>query len=101
MYLPADCSPSVNMHAQAIKEDVAQEYIGRRLCSRYNFKSIPQYGTSNILRLYTMALHATDIADGREGFDAAHALKKYGIDVDRSIHADSDTAVSLHQYLRD
>jgi hypothetical protein len=44
-----------------------------------------------------MAPHAADIVDGGEGFNAAQALAKYGIDVDSHIQADSDTAVSVPQ----
>jgi hypothetical protein len=46
-----------------------------------------------------MAPHATDMVDGRESFDAAQALAKYGIDINGSIHTDSDTAVSVHHTL--
>jgi hypothetical protein len=70
--------------------------FGRRLCNGYNFRSIPHYDTYfDCTKTVTMVLHATDFIRGRESFDAAQALARYDVDIDGSIYADSDTAVSL------
>ncbi|KAF1831135.1 FAD-binding domain-containing protein [Decorospora gaudefroyi] len=41
-----------------------------------------------------MAPHATDIANGRSGFDVVQALTKYGVDINSSLQGDGETAAS-------